>query len=345
MALALPSPPTEMPGVYRSSIVIDLLYNTTDTAEHFRLARASGLTAMQHSVTSLRADVALAFKEMAEMRNIIDQNSDQLVWAGKAQHIRDAKATGKLAVLMGVQNPKFIQDEIHYVRAAYELGLRVLMLTHNVQNYIGTGCAEKDGGLTPFGRKVIAECNRLGMLIDVAHCGPRTTLDAIECSEQPVLCTHSNPRAIANVARNKDDQAIVNLAKKGGVIGIASWSPMVYQGKGGRPKLSDVLDCFDYAIRLVGPDYVAIGTDTNERKFNSLPRSVWEAEFGHKGKQADVIKHLDWYALETWYAEGMESVTELPGLVQGLLERQHSENTVRKVLGENVMRVVETVCG
>jgi membrane dipeptidase len=219
------------------------------------------------------------------------------------------------------------------------------MLTHNVQNYIGTGCSEADGGLTPFGRQVVAECNRLGMLIDVAHCGPKTTLDAIECSEQPILCTHSNPCALAPVTRNKKDEAIVALAKKGGVIGIASWSPMVYQGKGGRPTLSDVLDAFDYVIRLVGPDHVAIGTDTNEGKFKSMPRAVWESEFGHKGRQSAVIKHLEWYALETWYAEGLESVTQLAGLAQGLLDRQHSEETVAKVLGSNALRVIRTVCG
>jgi membrane dipeptidase len=334
-----------MPAAYRAAIVVDLLYNTTDTAAHFRLARESGLTAMQHSVTSLRADTALAFKEMAEMRNIIDDNADQLIWAGRAADIRRAKETGKLAVLMGVQNPKFVLDELHYIRAAYEIGLRVLMLTHNVQNYLGTGCAEPDHGLTPFGRRVIAECNRLGMLIDVAHCGPRTTLEAIECSEHPVLCTHSNPRAVAPNDRNKDDEAILALARKGGVIGIASFSPTAYSGRGGQPTIEDVLNCYDYAIKLVGPDHVALGSDTNERKFNGLPRAVWEAEFSRNGRQGSVVKHLDWYELETWYAKGAESVTQLPDLAEGLLRRGHSEATVTKVLGGNALRVIETVCG
>lgn len=344
MTFNLPKPPTKMPEIYKSSIVADMLYNTTDRPENFRLARESGLTMMQHSVTSLRADVPLAFKEMAEMRNIIDQNSDQLVFAGKASDVRQAKIDGKLAVLMGVQNPKFVLDELHYVRAAYEIGLRVLMLTHNVQNYIGTGCGERDDGLTDFGKKVVRECNRLGMMIDVCHCGPKTTLDAIEYSDFPVISTHSAPRGVSNSPRNKDDEEIVKLAEKGGVFGVLSWSGALDRGRG-QPTLEDVLDCYDYLIKLVGPEHVAIGTDTNENKFRELPRHVWETEFSRNGKQGSVVKHLEWYELETWYADGLDSVTQLPDLAQGLLDRGYSDETVKLILGENVMKLFETVCG
>lgn len=345
MKVDLPKAPSKMPSIYKESVIIDLLYNTTDTPEHFKLARDSGLTVMQHSVTSLRADTPLAFKEMAEMRNIIDDNSEVLCFAGKAADIRQAKTDGKLAVLMGTQNPKFVQDEIHYLRAAHEIGLRVLMLTHNQRNYIGGGCAERDDGLTDFGKKVVRECNRIGMLIDVSHCGPRTTLDAIEYSELPIITTHSAPRSQFPSVRNKTDEEIVKLAEKGGVFGVLSWGGAIYRDPARRPTLSDVLDAYDYLIRLVGPEHVAIGTDTNENKFLSR-REMWDAEFGPRGKSGHVIKHLaGWYNVETWYAEGTGSVTQLPDLAQGLLDRGHGEEAVKLVLGESTMRLLEQVIG
>lgn len=333
-----------VPSVYRSSVVVDLLYNMIDTAENVTQARRAGLTAMQHSVTSLYADLDQALVEFTEIRNFIDEHAKELVLALRGDDVRMAKTSGRLAVIMGWQNPKPLRDEIAYVRTFYELGLRVLMLTHNTQNYLGTGCTEPDNGLTLFGRKVVAECNRLGIMIDVAHCGPRTTLDAIECSEHPILCTHANPRGLVENVRNKSDMEIERLAAKGGVIGIASWAPLVHKGAGGRPNLDDVLDCFDYALKLVGPEHVAIGSDTNESKYRSMPEK-FEAIYGHNGIQSDVVKHLPWYNLETWYAEGLESVNQLPDLAHGLLDRGHDEQTVHKVLGANVLRVFDRVCG
>jgi membrane dipeptidase len=328
----LPEVRSNVPAVFKNSIVIDLLYNMLDTPENVRLARAAGLTAMQHSVLGMYSDRESAWREIAEFRNFCDSQSNTVTIVTKAQQIRDAKASGKLAMVMGIQNPLPMRDDMHILRTLYDLGLRCLMLTHNTQNYIGTGCGEPDNGLTGFGRKVVAECNRLGIVIDVAHSGPKTSIEAAELSDYPIMSTHANPRGIAKIAR------------KGGVVGIAAWSPLCERGRGEQPTLEDVLDCFDYALKVVGPDHVALGSDTNENKFLANPE-LWNKIYSAQGIQRDVVKDLPWYRLETQYAKGMDSVTHLPDLTEGLLKRGHSEAVVKKIIGENALRVFEKVLG
>lgn len=340
----LPEVRANVPAVFKNSIVIDLLYNMLDTPENVALARAAGLTAMQHSVLGMYSDRESAWREIAEFRNFCDRQSDAVTIVTKAQQIRDAKSSGKLAMVMGIQNPRPMHDDIEILRTLYDLGLRCLMLTHNTQNYIGTGCNEPDNGLTAFGRKVVAEANRLGIVIDVAHSGPKTTIQAAELSDYPIMSTHANPRGIADVARNKTDKEFEAIARKGGVVGIAAWSPLCERGRGEQPTIEDVLDCFDYALKVVGPDHVAVGSDTNENKFLANP-SLWNKIYSAQGIQRDVVKDLPWYRLETQYAKGMDSVTHLPDLAEGLLKRGHSEAMVKKIIGENALRVFEKVLG
>ena len=332
----------KIPLIYQESIVIDACNVMALTDDNLAKARDTGLTAIQYTAVRTAHDLTPCLKDLARVREIIDAHPEVLV-ALNSNAIRVAKSSGQFAVILGLQNPKPIGDDLSVLRTLADIGVRNIQLTQNTQNYIGTGCLEADYGLTRFGRKVVAEMNRLGILIDIGHCGPQTSLDAIQCSEYPVISSHSNPKAVCNSYRNKNDEIIERLAKKGGVMGIASWSPMTYRGNGRRPTISDMLDCFDYALKVAGPDHVALGSDLCDGLY--LSREAWEGQHGPKGAFPEITGELgDWYTLDTWYAEGVESITQLPNVAQGLLDRGHDEAIVHKVLGENFMRVFEAVC-
>ena len=180
--------------------------------------------------------------------------------------------------------------------------------------------------------------NRIGIMIDVAHCGPRTTMEAIELSAAPVICSHANPSAVCRSFRNKSDDIIRGLAARGGIIGIAFWTPITYRGNGLRPTLADVLDCFDHALKLVGPEHVAVGSDLCEE---ALPtREAWADIYGPRGTYPEITGGLgDWYGYDSIIATGLETADLLPCIAPALSSRGHDDATVRKILGANFQRL------
>lgn len=182
----------------------------------------------------------------------------------------------------------------------------------------------------------------MGIIIDLSHCGPQTTLDAIECSVTPVICSHSNPIAISDSRRNKSDTIIRKLAERGGIIGITGWSPIVYRDDGRRPTIDDVLDCVEHVLGLVDNRHVAIGTDIC---FDAQPSpEAWAQVYGSEGRDPEITGNLgSWYGFDTVLAEGLESLTDLSGLAERLLARGHDEETVTKILGLNFVTLFENV--
>lgn len=329
-------------ALYRKSIVIDCLNGSALTPAVIARLRAAKVTALNLTAVQIGQDFRGALSDLAKLAETVERHSKDLVIAREAGDIRRAKAEGRTAILIGLQDAEPVGRDLERLRLFAELGVRVIQLTHNRQNYIGTGCAERDSGLTRFGRKVVEEMNRLGLVIDLSHCGPQTTLDAIEVSALPVACTHSNPRAIADSLRNKEDAVIRRLAAREGLIGIATWAPIVYRGNGRRPALSDVLDCFQYAIDLVGPQSVAIGSDLCEEA--SPTPEDWARVYGPGGSYPEITGGLGaWYGFETVNAEGLDTITDLPDLVAGLAERGLSPAELRGIMGENFLSLFERV--
>ena len=330
-----------LPKVYRESIVVDCLNVMALTSDNVENARRAGVTALNYTAVRPRSDLLEAMRDLARVREAVEAHED-LSMILSAEDIRRAKAEGTVGIIFGMQDAKPIGDELAFLRTFHDLGIRIIQLTHNTQSWIGTGCIEPDNGLTRFGRRVVEEMNRLGILIDIAHCGPRTTLDAIESSERPVICSHSNPLAVCDSPRNKTDDVLERLAQAGGVIGIAFWSPMSFRDRNRRPTLEDVLACFDHALELIGSEHVAIGTDLCDGLYTTATREQWEVRHGTKGDYPEVTGILgDWYGLETWFAEQLDSIAKLPDLARALIERGFDEDQMRCVLGENFIRVFE----
>ena len=235
-------------------------------------------------------------------------------------------------MIFGFQNTGPIDGNPRMLAVYHALGVRIIQLTYNDENAVGFGCmAPEDKGLTPFGREVVAEMNRLGIVVDLSHCGHKTTMDAIDTSKGPVAFTHANPLALAKSPRNKPDSAFKALAAKGGVAGVVllpAW--LTHHGKAG---LEDYLNAIDYLVNLIGIDHVGLGTDFMEE----IPAEIMMAAL--KGISAENLQKYYGSSI----VNGFESAAEFPKVTEGLLSRGYSPEDVKKIMGGNWLRLYEEV--
>ncbi|CAN5361705.1 dipeptidase [soil metagenome] len=286
-------------------------------------------------VTALNATCAVwggpaeTLREVAGWYELAGANSDLVVLAENPEHIRQAKRDGRIAVLLGFQNTSPFGDDYRMVEVFHRLGVRIAQLTYNIQNLVGGACYdENDSGLTTFGKIVIAEMNRVGMLVDLSHTGNRTCLDAIAASATPVSITHSNPTWFVDTPRNKPNEVIEALAARGGVIGCCLYPNVM----GGEHTTRDEF-CAMVArlVDQIGPDHVAIGSDCTcnwDDKFVAWLRNG-------RWRPAHSSPTPTWPAWPTWFS----GPAAFPTLTEGLLATGLDDDTVIKILGENWMRL------
>ncbi|HMK81474.1 MAG TPA: membrane dipeptidase [Xanthobacteraceae bacterium] len=219
-----------------------------------------------------------SFDAIGAWRDLVRAHADLVTIARSTADILAAQRDGKVALLLGYQNTNLLDGRIRYVELYAELGVRVLQLTYNNQNELGSSCYEAvDPGLARFGREVVREMNQCGMLVDLSHVGERTTLDAIEHSEKPVAITHANPASVFPHKRNKSDAVIKALAAKGGVIGCAAYRNITPVAACDR--VEAWAEMVARTVDIAGIDHVALGTD-----------------FSHHNNQ----KYLDWMRSGRW---------------------------------------------
>jgi len=236
------------------------------------------------------------------------------------------------------------EAELEYIRFFFQLGARQMHLTYNRRNMIGDGCAEvSNAGLSDFGRAVVAEMNRVGVIVDVAHSGWQTSLEAAQVSEKPIVASHSACCAVHSHPRGKPDNAIRAICDSGGYIGICC-IPVFLGGSG---DISAFLDHIDHVARTFGTDHVAIGTDVTYRSRNTdtnpassppMPRgrakwdAFWPDHVPVSGPEWGQPRQVDSMAFTNW-----------PIFTVGLVQRGYSDTDIRKILGGNVMRVARAV--
>ena len=198
-------------------------------------------------------------EKLTVWNNHFRQNEDLISYVKSSEDILTALADNKVGIILGWQNTSAIENDINKLQIFYDLGIRVAQLTYNTQNLVGSGCWEtNDGGLSDFGKDVVSEMNRLGMVIDLSHVGPKTSSDTIKFSKSPVAYTHCCP-ALKKHPRNKTDDQLKEIADKGGMIGFASYTPFL--PKGSDSNIDDCIEAMEYLINIVGEDNVGIGTD------------------------------------------------------------------------------------
>jgi membrane dipeptidase len=308
---------------------------------YIRQLVASGGTAVNWTVCSPWNPFVEAVAEIAAGLELVSSHPDELLLVRSTADIQEACETGRVGMIFGPQNALPADIGPYGFRVLHELGVRIIQLTYNERNAYGDGAAEPaNAGLTAAGRWAIAEMDRLGIVVDVSHCGDLTTLEAIDASAHPVLVTHANSRALHPSPRNKTDEHLKALAARGGVIGITLWSPMLRFDR--RPSIDDFVAHLTYVADLIGIEHVGIGSDHSD----GIPQDEWEGDFGSGGRYPTITGPAGpWYGYHSRFAERGSNVTEFPAVIEAVDRLGLTEAERRGVLGGNFLRVFREVWG
>jgi membrane dipeptidase len=286
----------------------------------------------------------------------VRRHPDALEMAYTCDDIRRIARKGRIAVLMGIEGGHAIEDSLHALRMFYKLGVRYMTLTHSNTNDwadssgdINDPSVKHHNGLTDFGREVVREMNRIGMMVDISHVSDKTFYDVIEVTRAPVIASHSSARALADHPRNMTDDMLRAVAKNGGVVMVNFYDGFIDSSKTdlarravarqqelqkqfpndpkrveeemqkwraansrGRTPLSVLIDHIDHIAKVAGIDHVGLGSDFDGVPLNGLP-------------------------------EGMEDISKLPNITFELMKRGYSDVDIKKILGENLLRVMSSV--
>ncbi len=329
--------------------------SVTDPAErqeYMDAWEAAGVTCIFQNAGKVGMSISRMLRLLARFTYVTDMMRNFVYKAVTPDDIVAAKKQNKHCLYFsanGVPIPQdwvSVQEELRYIRVFFQLGVRMMHLTYNRRNLIGDGCGEpSDGGLSDFGRAVIAEMNRIGMIVDVAHCGWRTSREAAEVSDRPIVASHTACGALYEHIRSKPDSVIRSIVDKGGLIGICCVPSFL----GGKGDIAKMMEHIDYSVKTFGADHVAIGSDfaytsrmaaEQNRKLppSRKTRGNWEGLWpvgsfptpptpprGSRLSQLSVA----------W--------TNWPLFTVGLVQPGYSDSDIQKILGGNALRVSRAV--
>jgi len=238
---------------------IDNLQYCKWSREIFEINREAGLNAV-HVTIVYHEDYDEFLIRVSEWDELFNNNSD-LIFLGKDfKDIEKAKSENKTAIFFGFQNCSPIEDDLKLVEKVHSLGCRFMQLTYNNQSLLATGCYENvDSGVTNFGKEVIKEMNRVGIVIDMSHSAEKSTLDAIELSEKPIAITHANPFFWHNAKRNKSEVLLKNLSDSGGMLGLSLYAHHLKDGS--NCKIENFCEMVAKTAELIGVKNIGIGSD------------------------------------------------------------------------------------
>jgi membrane dipeptidase len=333
----------------------------TDGSVDIPRMREGGLSAIFFSIwipgtVTGPSAVQRALDQIGAVRETVARHPNDLVLCTTAEEIRRAKASGKIAVLMGVEGGHMINNSLANLDKFFALGVRYMTLTHTVNTDWADASTDKaaHNGLTDFGKQVVREMNRLGMMVDISHVADKTFYDVVAISKAPVIASHSSCRALCSAPRNMTDDMIKALAAKGGVIQInyhiGFLSQQFQDASKAHPELGKEIEaeskkrCGDNeACQLIEADKITRDMVAQGK----LPRVDW----------TEIIKHID-HAVKLAGADhvglgsdfdgadmpyGMEDVSDIPQITNALLAKGYSPTDVRKILGGNTLRLMQDV--
>ena len=257
------------------------------------------------------------------------------ILADKVDDIIRAHNEGRVAVVIHLEGTPNIGSNLDKIDVLYGLGVRCMGITYSQGNQFGSGLAdEKDVGLTDLGYKLIDRMNKLGIAIDLAHASDKTSLEVIEASRYPVFITHAGARALWPTRRMKPDEVIQALAEKGGVIGVEAAPHTTLTLNRRKHTIESVMEHFEYIAKLVGIDYVAFGPDTIFGDHVAIHRIFREELAISKTKEGiPPYKEVD-------YVDGLENPSEFINIIRWLVKHGYSDNEIAKVIGGNILRVL-----
>jgi membrane dipeptidase len=305
---------------------------------------ASGVTALNLTVGAVGGGpevFAETFERIGYWEREIDNHPDFMLKVKSAADLDRAKTSGRLGIIYGFQDATPLGEDLNRVKVFSRFGVRIIQLTYNRRNLLGDGCLEPgNAGLSRFGQQVVEAMNEQGLLVDLSHCGHRTTTDAIKLSKQPVAITHAGCAALTDLPRNKTDEELRLLAKRGGVVGIYL---MPFLRSHGQPTSEDLIRHVEHAVDVCGEDHVGIGTDGVVSRIELTPEFIKRHRedianrrrlgISAPGEEEDVYTFLP-------DLNGPRKLETVAGL---LLARGHSESRVTKILGGNFSRLFREV--
>lgn len=326
--------------LHRDSLVIDVHtcmleedLVEQDFVENVPRIQRSQIDGFIDEVISVDGDFTLSMERLGKYRTKVEKHPGFMT-AFCAQDFVEAKQNGKQAVMFGLE-PQSFGRNLDRADIAYGLGIRVALLSF-WRDYVGDGCGERtDAGLSYLGLELVERMNELGMLIDLSHCGIQTTLHAIEASKDPVMCNHTGARALyPQMKRLKTDEELKAIAEKRGLVGVSAIPNQL--SRNAEQGIEDMLNHIDYIVNLIGIDHVGIGTDILFGDQVEIHRQVDTTllRLDHIGQE-----------LNAPYMYGIESPEEWPNITRGLVSRRYSDDEIKKILGDNALRVIEEVVG
>ncbi|WP_127596100.1 dipeptidase [Nitratireductor alexandrii] len=319
----------------RKALVVDCLEAAKPERVRFEEWRKGGLDCVHVTVATMHG-ARETLSLLGNWNRLLEDNSDLIALARSVDEIETISASGRTAVLFGFQDTTPLEDDIELVEVFYNLGIRIIQLTYNVQNRVASGCWETvDGGISKhFGANVVSDMNRLGMVVDISHCGERSSMEAIENSSRPVAVTHANPEEFIGTEielnrRNKSTDLLRKLAANGGVIGLSPY-PKILKG-GSDCTLDTFIDMISWTVDKIGVDAVGFGTDYFMGW--TVDRLKW-ARCGRFARESAVpitglSRWPDWF----------QSPEDFPDIHAAMEKRGFSKAEVDKIAGENWIRL------
>lgn len=267
------------------------------------------------------------------------EHQDFIVHCRKVEDILAAKKAGKIAMVFVIEGAAPIENEVDRIDILYGLGIRQMGITYSESNALGSGCKEDhDGGLTAFGKKCVERMNKVGMLIDVSHCGPQTAYDAVMYSSKPIIASHVGAKGVWNTKRMASDQVIRAVAENGGVIGIEAAPHTTMSAARMTHDIDSFMEHFEYVKDLVGIDHVGFGVDCMYGDHVGLHHAFAAALSTGENAKASLAYR------EVPFVKYLENPTEASwNIPRWLVKHSYSDEDIAKVLGGNALRVLRQV--
>lgn len=318
-------------------LIIDGLQYVNWTRELFEDAVAGGVNAI-HVTATYWENTAEALANLAEWDRRFQEFDDLIMPVRKGQDIVDASKSNRIGIIFGFQNCSPVEDDLEKVSMLHSKGVRIMQLSYNNQSLLATGCYEsQDSGVTRFGREVIREMNRLGMVIDMSHSAENSTLQAIELSSRPIAITHANPASFHPALRNKSDSVLRALAASGGMLGTSLYP--FHLRNGSDCTLEDFCNMIYSTAEMIGIDHIGIGSDLCQNWGKDtlvwMRNGRWSSKTDFGEGTAD---NSDWPAQPPWFQSSMDFVN----IADGLYGAGFNEEEVRKIMGLNWLRFFES---
>ena len=326
--------------VFDACALVDADWLKSTQGGYFKSALEAGITAISNTTFSTGINFRNASIEISKLYEVLLHFREYALLANTVEDIRRAKNEHKIAVIIGPQNMTMIEDDLRLLRILHRLGIKICQLTYNEANLLGDGCLERtQKGLTDFGLQVLDEMNYLGILVDLSHTSDAVVADALEFSKDPVAFTHTCCRDINGNPRNKTDEQLKALAEKDGVIGVAAWTPITAVREGIQPTFDDYFTHLTRIVEIAGIDHVGLGIDLPFGAFSSADpkdweeeQKIWPAVFGN-------------WTFEQKRVVGFEDLSGFLTVTKGLVALGYSESEIRKIMGENFVKLCEKVWG